>query len=170
MRLMEFTNAEEQLGLLRRIIDSTWTAIADEAVEQKKQKELDRIAAANKPKAQASSPRRASPPANTPRKPRPPSNNKPATPSAKPTEIQRAYAQGQQAGAVVNAKNKQALAQQQAGMPAAPKVSPKSKNTATGTNSIQQALNVSQVMPQTASSQTSLRPYTAQALRKQRGV
>ena len=31
MRLAEFTNAEEQLGLLKRIIDSTWTAIADEA-------------------------------------------------------------------------------------------------------------------------------------------
>jgi len=67
MRLREFTNADEQLGLLRRIIDSTWTAIADEAAEQKKQRELERIEASKKPRTTrtrtASSPRRA-PPAN----------------------------------------------------------------------------------------------------------
>jgi hypothetical protein len=50
LRLREFTNAEEQLGLLRRIIDSTWTAIADEAAEQKKQQELERIKASKKPR------------------------------------------------------------------------------------------------------------------------
>ncbi len=61
MRLREFTNAKEQLGLLRRIIDSTWTAIADEAAEQKKQQELERIKASKKPRTKrtkiASSPR-----------------------------------------------------------------------------------------------------------------
>ena len=35
MRLYEFTNAEEQLGLLRVIIDNTWTAIAQQAKQQK---------------------------------------------------------------------------------------------------------------------------------------
>jgi hypothetical protein len=49
MRLREFTNAKEQLGLLRRIIDSAWTAIADEAAEQKEQERLER--AKSKPKA-----------------------------------------------------------------------------------------------------------------------
>ena len=104
MRLREFTDAAEQLGLLRRIIDSTWTAIADEAAEQKKQQELDRIAAKGKPKAKGASPLR---------KPRPPTNNKPATPSAKPTEIQQAYAQGQQAAAAMAQANRQLQAQQQ---------------------------------------------------------
>ena len=106
MRLKEFTNAEEQLGLLRIIIDKTWTAIADEAAAQKKQQELDRIAGKGKPKAKGSAP---------PRKPRPPTNNKPGTPSAKPTEIQRAYAQGQQAAATMAQANKQLQVQQQQG-------------------------------------------------------
>ena len=35
MRLYEFTNAQEQLGLLRVIIDNTWTAIAQQAKQQK---------------------------------------------------------------------------------------------------------------------------------------
>jgi hypothetical protein len=35
MRLYEFTNAEEQLGLLRVIIDNTWAAIAQQAKQQK---------------------------------------------------------------------------------------------------------------------------------------
>lgn len=35
MRLYEFTNAEEQLGLLRIIIDNTWRAIAQQAKQQK---------------------------------------------------------------------------------------------------------------------------------------
>lgn len=49
MRLKEFANAEEQLGLLRTIIDKTWTAIADEAAEQKRQREQQKQAAKNKP-------------------------------------------------------------------------------------------------------------------------
>lgn len=61
MRLREFTNAEEQLGLLRRIIDSIWTAIADEAAEQKEQERQERLKASKKSRSQraktASSPR-----------------------------------------------------------------------------------------------------------------
>jgi hypothetical protein len=35
MRLYEFANAEEQLALLRTIIDNTWTAIAQQADQQR---------------------------------------------------------------------------------------------------------------------------------------
>jgi hypothetical protein len=65
MRLREFTDAAEQLGLLRRIIDSTWTAMADEAAEQKEQERQERLKASKKPRTKrtktASSPRRAPP-------------------------------------------------------------------------------------------------------------
>jgi len=110
MRLIEFTNAEEQLGLLRKIFDKTWTAIADEAAAQKKQQQLDRIAAKGKPKEKSVASR--TPVRTPPRKPRPPTNNKPATPSAKPTEIQKAYAKGQQQAAVTAQANRQLQAQQ----------------------------------------------------------
>lgn len=36
MRLFEFANAKEQLGLLRIIIDNTWAAIAQQAAEQQR--------------------------------------------------------------------------------------------------------------------------------------
>lgn len=36
MRFFEFADAEAQLGLLRTIIDNTWTAIAKQAEEQKR--------------------------------------------------------------------------------------------------------------------------------------
>lgn len=36
MRLYEFANAEEQLELLRTIIDNTWTAVAHQAAEQQR--------------------------------------------------------------------------------------------------------------------------------------
>jgi len=36
MRFFEFADAEAQLGLLRTIIDSTWSAIAKQAEEQKR--------------------------------------------------------------------------------------------------------------------------------------
>ena len=70
MRLREFTNAEEQLGLLRRIIDSTWAAIADQAVEQKELERQER--AKSKPKAgkrgaATSSSKRTPPPPQPPR-------------------------------------------------------------------------------------------------------
>lgn len=43
MRIYEFANAEEQLALLRTIIDNTWTAIAQQA-EQQKRAEAERKA------------------------------------------------------------------------------------------------------------------------------
>lgn len=49
MRIYEFTNAEEQLGLLRLIIDNTWSAIQTQANQQKAQ----RIAQASKVKPKA---------------------------------------------------------------------------------------------------------------------
>lgn len=50
MRLREFTNAEEQLELLRVIIDNTWAAIAKQAAEQRKAEQERRIAAAKVPR------------------------------------------------------------------------------------------------------------------------
>jgi len=50
MRLREFTNAEEQLELLRVIIDNTWSAIAKQAAEQRKAEQERRIAAAKVPR------------------------------------------------------------------------------------------------------------------------
>ncbi len=38
MRINEFTNAKEQLALLRLIVDNTWTAIAQQAKAQEAQK------------------------------------------------------------------------------------------------------------------------------------
>ena len=62
MRLREFTNAEEQLGLLKQILDCSWRAIADQAAAQKKEQELKRAQAASKPRAKRSSaPARANP-------------------------------------------------------------------------------------------------------------
>ena len=43
MRIYEIANAEEQLGLLRLIIDNTWTAIAQQAA-QKKQADAEKKA------------------------------------------------------------------------------------------------------------------------------
>ena len=43
MRLYEFANAEEQLGLLRIIIDNTWSAVAQQAA-QKKQADAEKKA------------------------------------------------------------------------------------------------------------------------------
>lgn len=54
MRLREFTDAEEQLGLLKQIIDCTWRAIADQAAVQRKEQELKRAQAASKPRAKRS--------------------------------------------------------------------------------------------------------------------
>ena len=74
MRLREFTNAEEQLGLLRRIIDNTWTAIADQAAEQKEQERQERAKSkgkASKRGAATSSSKRTPPPAQPRMPPKP---------------------------------------------------------------------------------------------------
>ena len=55
MRLHEFANAEEQLALLRTILDNTWSAIAQQA-EQQKRVDAERKAQAKlKPRAKKSS-------------------------------------------------------------------------------------------------------------------
>ena len=55
MRLYEFADAEAQLALLRTIIDNTWTAIAQQA-EQERRAEAERKAQAKlKPRAKKSS-------------------------------------------------------------------------------------------------------------------
>jgi hypothetical protein len=60
MRLREFTNAEEQLGLLKQVNDCAWRAIADQAAAQKKERELKQVKAASKPRSKrASAPVRA---------------------------------------------------------------------------------------------------------------
>jgi len=88
MRLYEFADAEAQLGLLRIIIDNTWTAIAQQAAEQRRVNAERRAQAKLKPRVKRSSngtsarvPAPAPPPPNKPQAPlakQPPiSNNKP---------------------------------------------------------------------------------------------
>lgn len=50
MRLYEFADAEAQLGLLRTIIDNTWTAIAQQAEQQKKAEAARKANAKPKPR------------------------------------------------------------------------------------------------------------------------
>jgi len=77
MRLYEFADAEAQLALLRKIIDNTWTAIAQQA-EQEKRAEAERKAQAKlKPRSRkAVKAPYASPPPPL-KKPQPPTANKP---------------------------------------------------------------------------------------------
>jgi hypothetical protein len=79
MRLYEFADAEAQLALLRTIIDNTWTAISQQA-EQQKRVDAERKAQAklkprNKKSSKGTSIRIPSPP--------PPPNKKPQAPLAK---------------------------------------------------------------------------------------
>ncbi|TRV26110.1 MAG: hypothetical protein EWV88_06840 [Microcystis wesenbergii Mw_MB_S_20031200_S109D] len=61
MRFYEFADAEAQLGLLRTIIDNTWSAIAQQAEEQKKaeaeRKAKARVAKGSKKGAKKAGPR-----------------------------------------------------------------------------------------------------------------
>jgi hypothetical protein len=87
MRLYEFTNAEEQLGLLRIIIDNTWTAIAQQAKQQ-------RDAEAQRKAQTKAAPRKAKGGGRVPTPHQPPTK-KPPTPTAQkanpqPTPIQNA--------------------------------------------------------------------------------
>ena len=145
MRLREFTNADEQLGLLRRIIDSTWTAIADEAAEQKEQERQERLKASKKPRTKrtktASSPRSAPPAPRMPPKPK-----TPATAANK---------------AVSN--KTPAPAQQSVPVPAQSQVRPPMPN-ASPVAQLPSAAKT-KLMPQPP-----VRPYTGVALRKQWGV
>ena len=73
MRLHEFANAEAQLGLLRTILDNTWSAIAQQA-EQQKRADAERLAQAKlksrvKKPSKSTSIRIPTPPPPTPIKP-----------------------------------------------------------------------------------------------------
>jgi hypothetical protein len=88
MRLHEFANAEEQLALLRTILDNTWSAIAQQA-EQEKRADAERKAQAKlKPRAKKSSKgtsiRIPTPPPPTPIKPPAPIDKQPTPASSKP--------------------------------------------------------------------------------------
>ncbi len=61
MLIREVTSAEDQLNLLKRIIDSTWTAISAEAAAEAAAKQQQANAAANSPR-----PRKAAPPVPKP--------------------------------------------------------------------------------------------------------
>ena len=50
MRIFEIANAEDQLGLLRVIIDNTWTAIAQQAERQRLERVKQQNASKNRPK------------------------------------------------------------------------------------------------------------------------
>ena len=50
MRLFEFTNAEEQLALLRTIIDNTWRAIEQQAQQQRQAASETKTKTASKPR------------------------------------------------------------------------------------------------------------------------
>ena len=145
MRLREFTDADEQLGLLRRIIDSTWTAIADEAAEQKEQERQERLKASKKPRSRrtktASSPRSAPPAPRVPPKPKTPATAANTAVSNKtPAPAQQSVPVPAQSQVRTPAANASPVAQ----LPSAAKT---------------------KLMPQQP-----VRPYTGMALRKQWGV
>jgi hypothetical protein len=50
MLILEVTNAQDQLNLLKRIVDSTWSAIAAEAAAEAAAKQQHAAAAAAKPR------------------------------------------------------------------------------------------------------------------------
>ncbi len=156
MRLREFTNAEEQLGLLRRIIDSTWTAIADQAAEQKEQEQLER--AKSKPKASkrgaaTSSSKRTPPPARPRMPPKPRSAAKTATKAsdakavAKPTTVPASVPPQQPSASVIR-----------------PTAAPLAGQ---GAKLVQRAVTP---LPSSLSPQPAIRPYDGRALRKRYGL
>ncbi len=88
MRLYEFADAEAQLALLRTIIDNTWTAIAQQA-EQQKRVDAERKAQAKlKPRGKKSSKgtsiRMLTPPPPPTKKPQAPLAKQPPSPLNKP--------------------------------------------------------------------------------------
>ena len=88
MRLNEFADAEAQLALLRTIIDNTWTAIAQQA-EQQKRVDAERKAQAKlKPRGKKSSKgtsvRIPTPPPPPTKKPQAPLAKQPPSPLDKP--------------------------------------------------------------------------------------
>ena len=84
MRISEITDAQGQLELLRTVIDNTWTAIAQQA-EQEKRAEAERMAQANlKPRGKKATKAPYAPPPIPLKKPKPTLSKQP-TPNAKKT-------------------------------------------------------------------------------------
>ena len=88
MRLYEFADAEAQLALLRTIIDNTWTAIAQQAEQQKRVYAERKAQAKLKPRAKKSSKgtsiRIPTPPLPPNKKPQAPLAKQPPSPLNKP--------------------------------------------------------------------------------------
>ena len=88
MRLYEFADAEAQLALLRTIIDNTWTAIAQQAEQQKRVDAERKSQAKLKPRSKKSSKgktiRMPTPPPPPPMKPQAPLAKQPPSPPNKP--------------------------------------------------------------------------------------
>jgi len=88
MRLYEFADAEAQLGLLRTIIDNTWTAIAQQAAEQRRVDAERKAQAKLKPRVKrtnkGTSTRIPSPAPPPPNKPEAPSAKQPPSPLSQP--------------------------------------------------------------------------------------
>ena len=88
MRLYEFADAEAQLALLRTIIDNTWTAIAQQAEQQKRVDADNKAQAKLKPRAKKSSKgtsiRIPNPPLPPNKKPQAPLAKQPPSPLNKP--------------------------------------------------------------------------------------
>jgi hypothetical protein len=88
MRFFEFADAEAQLGLLRTIIDNTWTAITKQAEEQKRAEAQRKANAKLKPRKRKGGMGKAiktPPPSPPPPKPKPLSPQ--PTPKPKPKAI-----------------------------------------------------------------------------------
>ena len=83
MRFIEFADAEAQLGLLRTIIDGTWTAIAKQAEAQKRAEAQRKAYAKLKPRKHRASMGKAVK-LPTPKPPSQPSKPKSANPQPKP--------------------------------------------------------------------------------------
>ena len=76
MRLIEFTNAEEQLALWKLVSDNVWTAINTQAQQQARARAEKQAREKIKPKRTRASP-------SAPYAPKPPPNKKPQAPLAK---------------------------------------------------------------------------------------
>ena len=84
MRLFEFTNAEEQLSLLKLIFDTTFSTIRQQAEQQAKEKAEQTRLTKLKPKRKSSSKSKSGPSIKLPAPPKPPT--KPSKPTANPTQ------------------------------------------------------------------------------------
>ena len=88
MRLYEFADAEAQLALLRTIIDNTWTAIAQQAEQQKRvdaeRKAQVKLKPRSKKSSKGTSIRIPSPKSPPPKQPQAPLAKQPPSPLYKP--------------------------------------------------------------------------------------